>query len=114
MPQTQPVPLAPAGVTPAGTVSPTVTVPEVGPTSLPPPFETAIEYVSPLSPWWKLPLCDFAIASRASWTTVVGSDAVAHGSAAQPPPETEAEFVTDAAASAATSTVTVIAAYEPP
>src|SRR5437870_1783064 len=45
---------------------------------------------------------------------VVGSDAEPHGAEAQPPPDTDAEFVSDDGASAATSTTTVIDEYELP
>ena len=45
---------------------------------------------------------------------VVGSLAVSHGVAEQPPPDTAAEFVTELAAVADTSTVTVIAGYDEP
>ena len=70
--------------------------------------------MSPVSPWWKFPMCDFAIERRGSWTTVVGSDAEPQGAEAHPPPDTDAEFVIELAAVADTSTTTVIAGYAEP
>src|SRR5438477_174263 len=94
----QPVPVAAVGVNPVGTVSLTVTVLVVGPTSVPEPFETVIVYVSLGSLWLKLPVCDFVTVRRGSWTIVVGSVVELHGVPAQPPPDTDAELVTEDAA----------------
>ncbi len=65
-------------------------------------------YVSPVSPWRKFPLCDFAMVRSAACTTVVGSVAVSLAVFNSPPPETVAELVTEAGALLATFTVSVM------
>jgi hypothetical protein len=75
-----------------------------------PELLTAIVYV-PVAPTVKLPVCDFAIASTGV-TIVVGSVAV--GVLAAPPPDAFAEFVTEAAAPAATCTERAIGLPLPP
>jgi hypothetical protein len=59
----QPLPEIAVAVNPLGSESVAVTVPLVEPG---PAFETATEYVSPWSPWVKLPMCDLAIVRSAS------------------------------------------------
>jgi hypothetical protein len=97
----QPVPLAALYVKPAGSVSVTVIVPEVGPV---PVLLTAMVYV-PVWPATKFPVCDLAIAS-AGPTIVVGSVAV--GALLAPPPDALALFVSGEVAFAATLTVRLI------
>jgi hypothetical protein len=103
----QPVPLAALKVSPAGSVSVTVIVPLVAAV---PVLLTAIAYV-PVAPIVKFPVCDFAIAS-VGLRIVVGSVAV--GVLAAPPPVAVAEFVTVAAAFAATLTLSAIGVPFPP
>jgi hypothetical protein len=105
-PHVHPVPEAALKVSPAGSVSVTVSVPVVADV---PELLTTIAYV-PVEPLVKLPVCDFAIA-RTGVTTVVGS--VATGVFAAPPPEAFAELVTVAGAFPATFTVSAIAAALP-
>jgi hypothetical protein len=113
--QVHPVPLSPVTVKPVGGVSVTVTVePSVGPTVAADEFDTVTVYVSPVSPWRKLPVCDFVIDRTGFCTIVVGSLTLAHGEPTQPPPTTDAWFVSDDAALLATLTVTVIAGYDEP
>ena len=46
--------------------------------------------MSPLSPWWKLPLWLLVSCRSGLWTIVVGSSSSEQGLAWQPPPSTEA------------------------
>src|SRR5207244_1963471 len=98
-------------VTPGGSVSLTVTRPEVG---LRPTFLTARVYVNGC-PCVGVPECVLVIArSDVSWVTVVGSVAVLLPGVVSPPPDTMAVLIKDGAALAATSTVTVIEGYAAP
>ncbi len=85
----QPAPVAALNVRPVGSVSATVTVPDVVTF---PVLLTAIVYV-PVCPVANDPVCDLAIARAGLPTSVVGSVAV--GVSAAPPPLAVAEFVTD-------------------
>src|SRR5262249_21207696 len=89
-----------------GGESTTVTVPDVVQLH---ELVAVIVYVAPVSPWVKLPVCDFAAVMSASWLTAVGSEAVSFDVFDSPPPEIVAVFVTDDAAVALTFTVTVMA-----
>jgi hypothetical protein len=89
-------------VKPAGNVSTTVIVPEVGAV---PVLPTAMVYV-PVCPAVNEPVCDLLIDSVGP-TIVVGSVAV--GELLAPPPDALALFVTGDVAFAATLTVTVMA-----
>ena len=99
--QVQPVPLAALKVNPGGSVSTTVSVPDVAAV---PVLLTAIVYV-PVQPMLKLPVCDFAIASTGR-TIVVGSFAT--GEFGAPPPEALALFVSDGGALGDTFTLRVM------
>src|SRR5207244_4486926 len=107
--QSQPVPAIAVTVRPVGGSSVTVTWPAVGPS---PVFLTAIVYW-PLWPGWKSPLW-VLVTCREACVMSVGSVPVEQGESAHPPPSTLALFVTEAGASEATSTVTVIFGYESP
>src|SRR2546423_1239390 len=101
--QLQPVPLKSVTVRPVGGFSVTVTVePSVAPS---PAFVTDKVYVSPLSPWRKVPLWLLVISRAGFCTIVVGSSSSDHGLVAQPRPSTSALLVTFAAAFLLTSTV---------
>ena len=63
------MPLIAVAVSPLGRVSVTVTVPLV--VALP-EFVTVIEYVAPVCPWVKLPVCDFATV-RSELLTITSS-----------------------------------------
>src|ERR1700719_3921608 len=102
----QPVPLTAVGVSPGGSVSTTVTTPELGPV---PTLATVIEYVAPTCPCEKFPTWVLAIdRSGGNAVTVVGSVAVLFPTLVSPPPLTVALLVMLAAALVATLTVTVI------
>ena len=67
--------------------------------------------MAPVCPWVNDPACDLATVRSGvplGGTTVVGSDAVSLEVLVSPPPETATEFVTDAAALAATLTESVM------
>jgi hypothetical protein len=85
----QPVPVAALNVSPVGSVSVTVMVPDVATF---PVLLTAIVYV-PVAPVTKDPACDFVIASTGLPASVVGSVAV--GVFVAPPPLAVTELVTD-------------------
>ncbi len=85
----QPVPVAALNVSPVGSVSVTVIVPDVATF---PELLTAIVYV-PVAPVTKEPVCDFVIASIGLPARVVGSVAV--GVFEAPPPVAVTEFVTE-------------------
>jgi hypothetical protein len=106
-PHVQPVPVAEANVSPAGSVSTAVIVPNV---AAPPVLLTAIVYV-PCAPIAKIPVCVFDTASTGR-TIVVGSLAV--GELTAPAPLAVAEFVSVAGAVAATLTVSEIGLAEAP
>jgi hypothetical protein len=89
-----PVPFAALNVSPAGSVSVTVTVPDVATF---PELPIAIVYV-PLWPAPNDPMCDLAIASTGVPASVVGSVAV--GMLVAPPPLAVTELVTDPGAPA--------------
>ena len=57
--QLHPLPVIAVAVKPAGMLSTTVTVPDVG---APPAFDTVIVYVAPVWPGMKLPACVLTIA----------------------------------------------------
>jgi hypothetical protein len=97
-----PVPFAALNVSPAGSVSVTVTVPDVATF---PELPIAIVYV-PLWPAPNDPMCDLAIASTGVPASVVGSVAVDVLTA--PPPLAATELVTEPGAPA-TLTVNVMA-----
>lgn len=97
----QPVPVALTYVSPAGSVSTTVYVPEV---AWAPELIGVIVYV-PFCPATKLAPWDLLIPRTGASATVVGSVAVAD--AAAPPPESVAELVTLGTAAAVGSTVTL-------
>ena len=101
-----PVPAIDASVSPAGTVSVTVTVPLVRPA--PAPLLTVTVYVAPVCPCVKLPLCVLVIPSTGATTgmlIIVESVAFA---LTEPPPDTLTAFTCGEAALAATFTDTVI------
>jgi hypothetical protein len=98
------VPVIDTNVNPLGTVSVTVTVPLVAPA--PAALLTVTEYVAPLCPCVKLPVCALVMLSTGTRAIVVESVALA---AADPPPDTLAWFTCGDAAFDATFTVTVMA-----
>jgi hypothetical protein len=107
--QVQPVPLAALYVSPVGSVSTTVTVPDVATLPLLP---TAIVYV-PVAPATNVPVCDFAIVSTGAPEIVVGSVAV--GEFGAPPPLAVAELVSvPGAVVEDTVTPSVMAGNAPP
>jgi len=97
----QPVPVADAYVSPVGSVSTTVVVPNV--VALP-VLLTAIVY-EPLPPTTKFPTCDLAIASTGIVTVVTSVALPLFGA---PPPDELAVLVTVGTADAATDTTTEI------
>jgi hypothetical protein len=96
--QAQPAPLPASNVNPVGSVSVTVTVPDVATL---PELLTAIVYV-PVLPATNEPTWDFAIASTGVPARVVGS--VATGVFVAPPPLALTEFVTEPGAPVALTT----------
>ena len=99
----QPVPLIEAKVRPFGSVSATVTVPEVGP--LPELFTDTV-YTAPIWPCVKLPACvEETVSTGETWMMTVLSVADAP---AEPPPDTLTELTWGEAAFGVTLTVTVI------
>src|SRR6185295_14300996 len=107
MPQLQPMPVAAVGVRPAGTVSLTVTVPDVAPA---PELVTVIAYVAPVWPCVKLPECVLLIVRSATTALiVVMSLLLSLAVLVSPPPDTVAVLVTLLGALPATFTVSVIA-----
>src|SRR6187551_2865777 len=103
--QTHPPPAAAVGVSPAGSVSLTVTTPLVGP---PPMLVTVSVYVAPTCPWRKLPVCVLVRARSEAGMIVVGSDAVLLAGLGSPTLPTVAVLVTEAGAFTATLTVSVM------
>src|ERR1051325_11663316 len=99
--QVHPVPLIAVAVSPVGSVSTTLTAPEVDPA---PEFVTVMVYVAPTCPCVKLPVCDFDTVKSDNCTIVVGSVAVSFDVFVSPPPDTVTEFVTLAGAFDATFT----------
>jgi hypothetical protein len=98
----QPVPVADANVRPAGSVSVTVTVPDV----LTLPVLLTASVYTPGWPTMKLPVWDFVRASAELPVTFVGSLAV--GEFVAPPPLAVAVLVTLPSAAIGTPTVSVI------
>jgi len=99
------VPPIAVAVRPAGSVSVTVTAPLVAAN---PELLAVIEYVAPVCPWVKLPVCDFEIVMSGNCVTLVTSLAESFVVMISPPPETATELVTLEAALFATLTVKVI------
>ena len=101
-PQVHPAPVIEVRVNPTGSVSVTVTTPEVAPAPL--WFDTVTVYVAPLCPCVKFPLC-IDVTLRDGGTIMVESPALA---VAEPPPDALTEFTCGELALAPTFTVTVI------
>src|SRR5205814_450528 len=74
-----------------------------------PELVAVIVYVAPTCPRVKLPLCDLVMVRSGNWLIVVASLAESLAVLVWPPPETETELVTLAAALLATVTVRVMA-----
>jgi hypothetical protein len=93
-------------VSPTGTTSLTVTVPEV---AVAPALRTVIVNVAPTWPWKKLPVCVFVIATSGPPITMTESFDVLLAALTSPPPETVAVLISGELAPFPTSTVSVIA-----
>jgi hypothetical protein len=106
----QPVPVSPVAVSPAGSVSVTVTVPDVAAV---PTFDTVIAYAAPVCPCVNEPACDFAIVRSGTPGTriVVESFDVSFAVFVWPPPETTAALTSGEDADAETLTVRVSGGY---
>src|SRR5215471_13293733 len=105
--QFQPLPLAAVAVNPAGSVSLTVTVPELA--SVPGLLTVSVKG-KPACPWNALPVCVFVmVRSIGLGLTVTLSLAVSFAVLVSPPPDTVAVLVMLVGALTATFTVNVIA-----